>query len=208
MIRKIKIAMVTLSLAIMFLASGCGTARVKTQVDLIPTSNPQNESKDEKLLDKNIDLNSETESLEEGEIILTDLTIKPEETIFKFVGKNIESFYKTAKFKLLFVKICTEVDLSSVLLSVEMHTMVPFTSDDGIIHTEESESLDNFYCPLGKLYAEIIINFDYLGETVKISESTLTATIKRVDEEKLIATFTLELTKDVSLEIICNLRQG
>lgn len=205
MIQKIKFAVILWSVVFCLLISGCGApGRTTTQIVPIETARTKNE--DSEIIPEEESAPTEVgEDTETHEELLKDLILKHNFTTFKFVGENIENFCKTANFKLLFVKICAEVDLSEVLLSMEMKSSVPFTSADGIIHTETSEDLNGFYCQAGKLFAEIFINFDYLGESVKINESKLFAKIKRVDETNFVANFSHKLTEEVSFEIICNL---
>lgn len=205
MIRKIKIAIVTLSLAIMFLASGCGATDNSIIRNIIPIETTKTEDEDfETIPEENIDATEEIESVENFEEISKDLILKHKFTTFKFIGKKFNDFCKNAKFSLFFVKICT-ADFALELLCVDIKSIISFTSDDGVIHTETLSSLDNLKYQDGELSAEIIINFSYLGEYIKISENKLIATLKRVGEADFVATFTIKLTKDISVKIECNL---
>lgn len=204
MIQKIKIAIALWGMVIILLVSGCGApAEITTQ--LIPTETAKIKSEDSKTFpNENIGSIEEGEDVEINEEISKDLRLKHKFTIFKFVGKRINEFCKDAKFTLFFIKISTN-DLTSELFCIDIKSKIPLTSADGVIHTETFSPLENFNYLEGKLTAEIIITFNYLEEAVKISENKLVAMLKRLDESDFVATFTIKLTKDISVQIECNL---
>lgn len=204
MIQKIKIAIAIWGMVIILLVSGCGaSAEITTQ--LIPTETAKIKSEDSKTFpNENIGSIEESEDVEINEEISKDLRLKHKFTIFKFVGKRINEFCKDAKFTLFFIKISTN-DLTSELFCIDIKSKIPLTSADGVIHTETFSPLENFNYLEGKLTAEIIITFNYLEEAVKISENKLVAMLKRLDESDFVATFTIKLTQDISVQIECNL---
>lgn len=204
MIQKIKIAIALWGMVIILLVSGCGaSAEITTQ--LIPTETAKIKSEDSKTFpNENIGSIEESEDVEINEEISKDLRLKHKFTIFKFVGKRINEFCKDAKFTLFFIKISTN-DLTSELFCIDIKSKIPLTSADGVIHTETFSPLENFNYLEGKLTAEIIITFNYLEEAVKISENKLVAMLKRLDESDFVATFTIKLTQDISVQIECNL---
>lgn len=204
MIQKIKIAIALWGMVIILLVSGCcASAEITTQ--LIPTETAKIKSEDSKTFpNENIGSIEESEDVEINEEISKDLRLKHTFTIFKFVGKRINEFCKDAKFTLFFIKISTN-DLTSELFCIDIKSKIPLTSADGVIHTETFSPLENFNYLEGKLTAEIIITFNYLEEAVKISENKLVAMLKRLDESDFVATFTIKLTQDISVQIECNL---
>lgn len=204
MIQKIKIAISLCGMVVILLVSGCGASTgIITQI--IPTETAKFESEESKTFpNENISTIEESEDVEINEKISKNLSLKHKFTIFKFVGKRVNEFCKDAKFTLFFIKISTN-DLTSELFCIDIKSKIPLTSADGIIHTETFSPLENFNYLEGKLTAEIIITFDYLDETVKISENKLVSMLKRFDESDFVATFTIKLTKDISVQIECNL---